>query len=379
MRPARRAELPTPVLVRALGRLDQFRPVRRGPRAVRPVRALVALLPLLVTAAVVIINVAVGPDFVFLAPLAVGPALAAVSMSPGGTGLVGCLSLALCMPIAQYDGLLHTERTAGALLTISGVTAAGMVASHGRQRRERELANVRAVAEAAQRVLLRPVPPRIGHVSVAARYISANVAAHIGGDLYEVIQVGDTVRLIIGDVQGHGLAAVQTAAVILGAFRERAHDAPGLAEIAASIEISLRRQASGDDFATAVLAQLPAAGPMEILNCGHPPPLVLSGGKARFIEPPETELPLGLSQLAASPRQSALVPLGPGDRVLFYTDGISEARGRSGEFFPVERSLAALAGREFGAIPDELSAGVARHVGRQLRDDAALLLVSRDH
>jgi serine phosphatase RsbU (regulator of sigma subunit) len=178
-------------------------------------------------------------------------------------------------------------------------------------------------------------------------------------------------------VQGKGLAAVQTAALVLGAFREAAYDAAGLTEIAAQVECSLLRQAAAEEFVTAVLAQISDGGPtIEILNCGHPPPLLLSDHMARFIEPCEAGLPLGLAPLAGRPRESAAIDLCPGQRLLFYTDGISEARDRSGQFYPLDRCGALLDGQDLGAALDRLSDDVIRHVGHHLRDDATTLLIS---
>ena len=253
------------------------------------------LLPFLIMALVAAADVLAGPRFGFLSLLSLGPALAAVALSPRQTVLMGGLAVALSVLLAAYDDLLISGRWLLSFATIAGVTAAGVVASAGRQRRERELANVRAVAEAAQRVLLRPLPAEAREFSIAVRYISAAAAAKIGGDLYDVIVSAGTVRLIVADVQGKGLEAVQTASVVLGAFREAAHDACDLAGLAARIELSLERQAGEEEFATAVLAQIPVGGDsIEILNCGHPPPLLLTGGSASLAEPPETCLPLGL-------------------------------------------------------------------------------------
>lgn len=221
------------------------------------------------------------------------------------------------------------------------------------------------------------VPPRAGRFSFAVRYKSAAPAARIGGDLYEVVVTGETVRLIVADVQGKGLAAVQTAAVVLGAFREAAYEASDLAEIAARMELSLERQVPEEEFVTAVLAQISAGGDgLEVLNCGHPPPLVLAGGSARLAEPPETALPLGLAQLAITSRKPDTVPLQAGDLVMFYTDGISEARDRSGAFYPLDRCAVMFAGLDAGAAPGRLCDDV-RHVGHELRDGAPLLLLSR--
>lgn len=340
-------------------------------------QVLLSVLPFAVMAAVAAADVLAGPGFGLLPLLSLGPALAAVSLRPVHTALVGGLALVLCLLLAVYDDLLESRRTVIALATIAGVTAAGMIASAGRHRRERELADMTAVAEVAQRVLLHPVPREVGPLQVAVRYISASAAARIGGDLYEVIPAGHAVRLIVADVQGKGLAAVQTAALVLGAFREAAYDAAGLAEIAAQVECSLLRQAAAEEFVTAVLAQISDGSPaIEILNCGHPPPLLLSGHMARFIEPCEAGLPLGLAQLTDRPRESAAIDLCPGQRLLFYTDGISEARDRSGQFYPLDRCGALLDGQDLGAALDQLGDDVIRHVGHHLRDDATTLLIS---
>ncbi|MGE5285888.1 MAG: PP2C family protein-serine/threonine phosphatase [Micromonosporaceae bacterium] len=328
-------------------------------------------------AVVAAVDVLAGPGIGFLPLLSLGPALAAVSLRPVPTALTGALAMLLCAALATYDDLADSRRGLIALSTIAGVTAAGAVASAGRHRRERDLADLSAVAEAAQRVLLRPVPDQIGAVGLAVRYMSAAASARIGGDLYEVIVADGRVRLIVGDVQGKGLAAVQTAAAVLGAFREAAHDAADLGELAARIERSLQRQAAEEEFVTAILAQIAGDGSgMELLNCGHPPPLLLSGAAADFVEPRSVGLPFGLSGLAAAERSVDPVTLGPGDRILFYTDGISEARDKNGAFYQVSRCSALLTGLEPGRTLDLLCEDVIRHVGHKLRDDAAILLIT---
>lgn len=338
------------------------------------------ILPFAAMAVVAIIDILAGPRFGLLPVLSLGPALAAVSLRPHQTLSVGVLALFICLPLSLYDGLLGSVRGVVAMATIAGVTAAGAVASVGRDRRERELANVRAVAETAQRVLLHHVPSRIGEVGLAVRYVSANSSARIGGDLYEVVAAPGVLRLIVADVQGKGLPAVQTAAVVLGAFRQTAYDAADLTEIADAIEISLARQADGaEEFVTAVLAQIAdGSSRMEILNCGHPAPLLVSGrpgAAARFIDPPEVGLPLGLTDVAVAPRSVSALVLKPGERMLFYTDGITEARNKAGDFYPLGTQAALLIEGEPGATLERLRADVTKHVGHQLLDDAAMLLL----
>ena len=344
------------------------------------VRVMLGVLPFAVMVAVASADLLAGPASGLLPLLSLGPALAAVSLSPLRTALVGGLGAVMCLPLGAYDGLLGSRRVAVALATIAGVTAAGVIASVGRRRRERHLADITAVAEAAQLVLLRPVPAVIGDVRTAVRYDSASAAARIGGDLYAVIVAEGRVRLILGDVKGHGLPTVQTAAVVLGAFREAAYDAADLAEIAARIEASLQRQRTAEeDFVTVVLAEIPpSSSEIEILNCGHPPPLLLTDDAVRFIEPACPGLPLGLEQLMPSLRKTSAMPLRLAERILFYTDGISEARDSSGCFYPLHQCGPLLAGQDLGAALDRLRFDVVRHVGRQPPDDAAMLLISRN-
>jgi serine phosphatase RsbU (regulator of sigma subunit) len=345
------------------------------------------VLPYLVLTAVVIIDVMAGHSIGLLALLSLGPAFAAVVGGLARMIIVSCLALALCLLLATYQDRLFDVDDQVALVTVLGVSVAGVIASTLRQRQERELADVRIVAEAAQQVLLRPVPAEPGAVRIAVRYISATSRATIGGDLYEVIAAADATRFIIGDVQGKGLAAVKLASTVLGAFREVAPDTSDLAVIATRIEATLARELTDEQFVTAIVGQVSADGSkVELLNRGHPPPLLMDGTGPRLLEVAEGGLPLGLAQLAAGPGRpataspagrAAVIEVGPGDRILFYTDGVSEARSRSGEFFPLAQSRAVREAGDPDQTLDVLSAEVLRHVGHALDDDAAMLLIRR--
>ena len=360
-------------------------------------------LPFLVLAAVTLIDVLVGHSIGLLALLSLGPAFAAVVGGLRRMIIVSCLALALCAFLATYMDQVIDLDDELAFVTVLGVSVAGVIASTVRERQERELADVRTVAEVAQRVLLRPVPAESGAVRIAVRYISATSRATIGGDLYEVIAAPDATRFIIGDVQGKGLEAVKMASTVLGAFRQVAPDTSDLAVIAARIEATLARELSDEQFVTAIVAQVSADGSkVELLNRGHPPPLLVDGTGPRLVEAAEGGLPLGLAQLeadpgqpgqpgqagqaaqpgqaaqAGSPGRTAVIEVGPGDQILFYTDGVSEARGRSGEFFPLAQSRAVREAGDPDQILDALSAEVLRHVGHALDDDAAMLLIRRE-
>jgi serine phosphatase RsbU (regulator of sigma subunit) len=174
------------------------------------------------------------------------------------------------------------------------------------------------------------------------------------------------------------MAAVQTAAMVLASFRESAYDAADLAAIAEHIELSLDHQAPDERFVTAIMAEIAWNGAgIRLLNCGHPAPLLVSGGLARLAEPVEAALPLGLSGLAAGDRKEYTVPFGPGDGILFYTDGISEARDTSGVFYPLSRCSPLLASPDPDVALGRLYHDVLGHVGGHLHDDSAALLVIR--
>ncbi|MEV6860734.1 PP2C family protein-serine/threonine phosphatase [Streptosporangium subroseum] len=335
------------------------------------------LLPFVVMGAVAVVDLASGPTAGLLSMLALGPAFASVACGLARTTLVGAVALALFVALGLYNDILWTSRTNITMIAILGVTVASVLASAGRLRHERQLADVRSVAEAAQRVLLRPVPRRAGPgIGVAVSYTSATAEARIGGDLYEVVTTPHGVRIIVGDVQGKGLEAVETAAVVLGAFREAAHDESRLQGVVVRLENALTRELSGEQFVTAVLAEIGAGSTITVINCGHPSPMVLSAdGKSWFADPPDEALPLGMSSLKAIEPMPYRIPFEPGGQVLFYTDGVIEARNGRGAFYPLSSRAHLLNGSDPQLSLDALRADLLRHVGRPLGDDAAMLLL----
>ncbi|GAA2232277.1 PP2C family protein-serine/threonine phosphatase [Streptomyces nogalater] len=336
------------------------------------------LLPVLVVAAVAVGALAGGAGAVWLPLLAAGPALAATTNGPRGVLGTGLLAAATGAALGLVHGMSAPE-TAVLLCALPAVTAASVLAGALRLRRERVLAAVRSVAEAAQHALLQPVPETVGPFQVAVRYSAAAAEARIGGDLYALESTPHGIRLIVGDVRGKGLPAVGTAALVLGVFREAAHDEPDLLAVVDRIERSLARNLGPDDFVTAVVAGYPRPGDLEIVNCGHAPPLLISASKeVTAVEPDRPTPPLGLRALSDGTPGLRRLPLAAGDQLLLYTDGVTEARDRARVFYPladgVGRHVCEEPARTLGALHDELLA----HVGGRLHDDAALLLLRRD-
>ncbi|WEP00099.1 PP2C family protein-serine/threonine phosphatase [Streptomyces sp. FXJ1.172] len=332
------------------------------------------VLPVVVLAVVVFLDIVGGS---WLPLLAAGPALAAATNGPRGVLGVGLLAATLGALLGHVSGA-PTGEPAAVLTALLAVTAASGLASALRGRRERVLAAVRSVAETAQHALLQPVPETVGPFQVAVRYSAAAAEARIGGDLYALVPTPHGVRLIVGDVRGKGLPAVETAALVLGVFREAAYDEPDLLAVVGRIERSLARNLGADDFVTAVVAGYPRSGHLEVVNCGHAPPLLISArGDVTAVEATHPAPPLGLRSLAGQAPRLQHLPFAVGDQLLLYTDGVTEARDHAREFYPlaagVARHVSDDPARTLSAVHEELLA----HVGGRLHDDAALLLLRK--
>ncbi|WP_208117385.1 PP2C family protein-serine/threonine phosphatase [Streptomyces sp. NBC_00582] len=334
-------------------------------------------LPVLIVLGVILVDLVGGAGMTWLPLLAAGPALAATTNGPRGVLCVGLLAGALGGLLGIRDGVPARELTA-VLSALGAVTLASGLASALRGRRERVLAAVRSVAEAAQHALLLPVPETVGPFQVAVRYSAAAAEARIGGDLYALVSTPYGVRLLVGDVRGKGLPAVGTAALVLGVFREAAHDEPDLLTVVDRIERSLARNLGHDDFVTAVVAGHPRDGELEVVNCGHAPPLLVgAGGAVTPVEPTHPAPPLGLRALTGETPTLQVLPFADGDQLLLYTDGVTEARDHGREFYPLVEGLARHVTDEPARTLDALHDELLSHVGGRLHDDAALLLLRK--
>ncbi|MEE4540615.1 PP2C family protein-serine/threonine phosphatase [Streptomyces sp. V4-01] len=327
-------------------------------------------------AVVAVVDGVFGESVGLLPLVALGPAFAGLIGTWVRTAVIGALAIAVVCALGVVDGLFEHRRGFAAVGAVIGVTVAGVIAAVTRQRREAELASVRSIAEVAQRVLLRPVPSSAGQLHAAVSYTSAVAEARIGGDLYEVVASSAGVRVIIGDVQGKGLEAVETAAVVLGAFREAAHDEKTLEGVGERVQRAADRTLSGEKFVTAVLAEISPLNVTTLLNYGHPPPMVLhSDGRVDFPEPPDYALPLGLGMQLGESAEPFAVDFGPGDQLLLYTDGVTEARDADGRFYPLRERAGLLADGDPQGALEALRQDLIRHTAGPLHDDAAMLLL----
>ncbi|GHF59261.1 membrane protein [Streptomyces mashuensis] len=357
------------------GRGAPPRPFSRLPRAAR---LLVLAAYVLLTAAVAL-DIATDPRLTFSPVLGTAPVLASIGARrarvPLLTGLAA-LGVVALLSFADPGVEPAVHLTSGTtVLAITCVSTASVVLV---ATRERELLQSRSVAEAAQSTLLRPPQERTDGLRVAVRYQAAAAEARVGGDLYEVLTTPYGVRLIVGDVRGKGLAAIETAADVLGTFREAAQVEPDLTVVARRLDASVLRRRAGEEFVTAVLVGVPAQGPAELVDCGHLPPLLWRAGHVTEVTTPESDPPLALRELAPGPYHRGEFVFEPGTTLLLYTDGVTEARDRAGRFYPLPERLAGMPQSAPGPLLDRLVADLREHTGDGLSDDAALLAVRRE-
>ncbi|MGW0083352.1 PP2C family protein-serine/threonine phosphatase [Streptomyces sp. NPDC003393] len=262
---------------------------------------------------------------------------------------------------------------------------AGLVL-HARRAFLREPRQVRAAVGAARSVPLRPLPPRLAGLDLAAAQLPADRDAAAGGDLYEVIATAHGVRAVIGDVRGHGPAALDTVAAVLAAFRAAAPDEPDLAGVLRRLDRALARHVrarepdpeAGEHFVTVLLLQIAEDGTLHALNCGHPWPYRLNGTEAEPLSGADPLPPLGPFPLPCDLPAEHPAPLVPGETLVLYTDGVEDARNTEGRFFPLPSVLTEAT--RAGPLPAQavLRAVFTRllhHTGRRPTDDAAVVLI----
>jgi serine phosphatase RsbU (regulator of sigma subunit) len=165
---------------------------------------------------------------------------------------------------------------------------------------------------------------------------------------------------------------VRLASVAMTSFRDACAQ-PGLSlpEIARVVDRSVARAAGDEDFVTALFAEFDPRGWLELVSCGHPTPLRLTAdGDLQALTPATYATPLGLHP---DIRPSTFT-VGAGDRLVFYTDGLIEARDRSGQYFRLGDCAEALRQPDLEAAADGLLQRLRAHAGRKLDDDVAVLL-----
>ncbi|MEU3254306.1 SpoIIE family protein phosphatase [Streptomyces sp. NPDC006997] len=273
----------------------------------------------------------------------------------------------------QPRGFSTEERTV--LTALAGLIAHAMEKA---QRYETEA----ALARGLQRALLPRRLPTHPLVETAGRYLPGTEGMDVGGDWYDVVEAGDGLALVIGDVQGHGVQAAATMGQLRSAVRAFALDDRSPDEVLDGTNRLLVDLDPGQ-FATCCYVRLdPVSGLALLARAGHPPPLLRRpDGRTRVVDIPGGVV-LGVDPHARYP--VAELRMAPGSLLALYTDGLVERPGAD-----IDDGIAALrvalartgvpvvqpGGRALARVADQLTTAARHAVDRP--DDIALLLAAR--
>ncbi|MDK1475847.1 SpoIIE family protein phosphatase [Streptomyces sp. 549] len=256
-------------------------------------------------------------------------------------------------------------------------------AEEAQQRAEQDRAHLKSVLATLQQSLLPPVLPEVPGLEVAAQYHIAS-ADHLGGDFYDLFSLGDgRFGFFLGDVCGKGPEAAAVTSLARYTLRAAAvHDGDPVVVLSTLNTVLSERYSGGDPrYCTTVFGVLQALEPggdrfeVTVASGGHPPAIVTRGtGAAEYLPTPGGVL-VGIFPDAGF--TAARTVLGPGDTLLLYTDGLTEARTPAGRFG--DEALLALTEELAPASAPHLVKALADLLGGfgdGLDDDTALLALS---
>jgi len=235
---------------------------------------------------------------------------------------------------------------------------------------EQELQRAREI----QQSLLPKDIPQLPGFDVATAW---QPAREVGGDYFDVLRLGENrLAICIADVVGKGVSAALLMANVQAAVRAFARDSESPAWVCDRVNSVLCGNIAAEKFVTFFYGVLDAKGrTLQYCNAGHPPPILVSSDST-------LQLPAGGAVLGVFPTwryEDATVPLNAGDRLLLFTDGITEAPGTDGREFG-EENLAVLAKANRASPASELNARVLAQVNHfcrgKFQDDATLLVVA---
>jgi serine phosphatase RsbU (regulator of sigma subunit) len=200
----------------------------------------------------------------------------------------------------------------------------------------------------------------------------------VGGDAFDYSLDAREAAVGIFDAMGHGVQASLLSSLAVGAYRNSRRIGQGLTEVYTTIDRVISSHHHGEAFLTGVLGRLDLeTGVFCWVNSGHLPPLLLRGGKVVRVLDSEPGLPLGLG---GEPPLTSTESLEPGDRVLFFTDGIVDAKARDGTPFGEERLIEMLRKADMSGLTAaealrRLKGEILDHQDGDLSDDATVLLL----
>ena len=311
--------------------------------------------------------------------LAVSPMLAAVLVERARRVLIASALALLAFLVASTATDFGFDRSQAArLIAILVTTAVGIVAAESRLKDVSRMLRLGEVAKTAQRAIMRMTPPDADGVDAAVRYVSASTEANIGGDAYEAVLTPFGLRVLVADARGKGLPAVLSSAVAVGAFREWAFVEEDLGDLMCRMNSSVAREVDDADFVTALVAEF-RDDEFRYACAGHPQPVLLRSGHAvelvAEIVPPLSLIPVDVKPGVRHLRMQR------DDVVLMFSDGLSDSRNQSGEFFGVSDALLKVAvdAADVEECADGILAELKDFVKGELDDDVALVALRVTH
>ncbi len=234
----------------------------------------------------------------------------------------------------------------------------------------RAYAQEHQLALTLQRSLLPARLPRVPGWETAVRYVPASAQAEVGGDFYEVSEIGNRLIVAIGDVAGHSLHAATVMAEIrhaTRAFLSEGHEP----RVVLDRLNSLMLQLIPDETATVCLLEIePATGAVRFANAGHPPPLLVGADEARYLA---HRSPM-LGVFGATHSQTSFA-MASGEALVIFTDGLIERRDRNiKEGLADLRRAAVRVEDDLGVFCDRLLEDVGME---EPEDDVAVVVVRR--
>ena len=241
---------------------------------------------------------------------------------------------------------------------------------------ERErLRNELEMAAVIQRHLYPQVFPEVEGYRIVAK---ATPSRHVAGDTYDAFQDGESLIATITDVSGKGVGAGMIASGVHASVRLMAVDGNGLSSLAERINVYLSGATEDNRFATFAMVRLEPDGRLIAVNAGHCP-ILIRRGDGTIDEISSSGFPLGMMPIAEYSEHEDR--LEPGDLLLLYTDGLTEAEDPDEEEFGVENVAEVVSKLEHpsaaAACKTLLGAVEAHTCGQPLHDDATLLVVER--
>ncbi|MFG2096986.1 PP2C family protein-serine/threonine phosphatase [Streptomyces sp. NPDC048612] len=351
-------------------------------------RRLAPVLLILAILVVTLLDSTTGPELHISAFMGIAPLYAALRCPFRQTVAVAAVFV-VCLTYVD----IFTVPDWGLASRVVGIFGVFLVAAFSltlcRTRLQREALHARTslVADTVQRAMLRELPIGAGQIEAYGFYVSAEEGARVGGDIYEAIDTPYGMRLMIGDVQGKGMPAIGAGLEVLASFREAAQYQESLESVAGRMEQALARyntrsaeEGTDERFVTALLLELRGADGVtegRVLSCGHIPYYLVRHGEVHERRDGEGALPLGLGALSGEPRHGVRVHPEPDDWIVLCTDGVTEARGTDGTFYPLAERLARWTDLEPPDLARTLRADLEDFTHGSLKDDATVLVVRR--